>query len=68
MGRLEEIYASHKAEGFRVLGVNVDSLQAEGPDPSTTLSLVRRFLLDYNVPWPTLSTAPATPITPASTE
>ncbi|HEU5115986.1 MAG TPA: TlpA disulfide reductase family protein, partial [Isosphaeraceae bacterium] len=58
VGRLEEIYEAHKADGFRVLGINVDSLQAGGPDPSTTLSLVRRFLLDYNVPWPTLVNGP----------
>ncbi len=54
VGQLEQMYEAHKNDGFRVIGVNVDALQNGGPDTDTTRSLVRRFLLDYNVPWPTL--------------
>lgn len=54
VGRLEQLYLSRRGQGFRVLGVNVDSLQEGGPGIEATRALVRRFLVDYNVPWPTL--------------
>ena len=51
---LDEAYRAHHDRGFRVVGINLDSSQDSGTDPRAALPNVRRFLLDYNVPWPTL--------------
>jgi peroxiredoxin len=51
---LDQVYSEHKARGFRVLGINVDALQGEGPKLETVLPNIRRFLLDNNVRWPNL--------------
>ncbi len=54
--QLNELYSAHKAQGLRILGVNVDALQeGEGQDdPASVLGDVRRFLVDHNVRWPIL--------------
>ena len=39
--------------GTGVIGIDLDSA-GRGPKPETVLPNIRRFLLDYNVPWPTL--------------
>ena len=44
----------YQNRGFRVLGINVDTLQNEGPKLETVLPNIRRFLLDNNVRWPNL--------------
>ena len=36
------------------MGINVDTLQGDGPKLETVLPNVRRFLLDNNVRWPNL--------------
>jgi thiol-disulfide isomerase/thioredoxin len=51
---LAKAYATYRDRGFRIVGVNVDTLQEEAPDPGAARPNVRRFLLDYNIPWPTL--------------
>ena len=44
----------HRDRGFRVVGINVDTLQGDRPKLETVLPNVRRFLLDNNVRWPNL--------------
>ena len=36
------------------MGINLDLQQDGGQKLETVLPNIRRFLLDYNVPWPTL--------------
>jgi hypothetical protein len=36
------------------VGINLDAVSDGDRQPSTVLPNVRRFLLDYNVTWPTL--------------
>ena len=45
---------TYKARGFRVVGINLDAPPESGQDLKTALPHIRRFLLDYNVTWPTL--------------
>jgi len=51
---LREVYEKHRGKGFRVVGINVDTLQEGSPKSEIVAPLVRRFLLDRNVPWPNL--------------
>ena len=51
---LEEAYRAHRDRGFRVVGIDVDSAQDGNPDPGPVVANVRRFLVEFNVPWPTL--------------
>jgi thiol-disulfide isomerase/thioredoxin len=47
---LDDLY---KSKGLRVVGINLDSAQ-EGQEAKSVLPNIRRYLLDYNVTWPTL--------------
>jgi thiol-disulfide isomerase/thioredoxin len=51
---LQQVAESYRARGFQVVGINVDTLQDDSPKLDTVMPNVRRFLLDYNVRWPTL--------------
>jgi peroxiredoxin len=51
---LDQVYGLYQARGFRVLGINVDPLQQNGPKLETLMPNIRRFLLDNNVRWPNL--------------
>ena len=55
---LERTYAAHGGRGFRILGINLDTAQEGGQDPRAVLPNVRRFVLDYNVRWPSLLNGP----------
>ena len=48
------VYTTYRDRGFRVLGINVDTLQGERPKLESVLPNVRRFLVDNNVRWPNL--------------
>ena len=48
------VFAAYKDRGFRVVGVNVDTLQNDRPRVESVLPNVRRFLMDNNVRWPNL--------------
>jgi len=54
IGWLEEVEHTYHDKGLRVVGIDVDTMQNGGQKPEAVLPNVRRFLLDYNVPWPTL--------------
>ena len=41
-------------KGLKVVGINLDTQEDGGQKLETVLPNIRRFLLDYNVPWPTL--------------
>lgn len=51
---LQQVAEAYRANGFRIVGINVDSLQDGGQKLETVMPNIRRFLLDYNVRWPTL--------------
>jgi peroxiredoxin len=51
---LDQVYSTYRNRGFRVLGINLDTLQTDGPKLETVLPNIRRFLLDHNVRWPNL--------------
>ncbi len=53
-----QVRASHQDQGFRVVGVNLDTLQDGGLDVATVMPNVRRFLIDNNVSWPNLINGP----------
>jgi thiol-disulfide isomerase/thioredoxin len=51
---LEQARDAYHNRGLEVVGVNLDVQQDNGQKLETVLPNIRRFLLDYNVPWPTL--------------
>jgi thiol-disulfide isomerase/thioredoxin len=51
---LDQVYSAQKGRGFRVIGINVDTLQAGHPNLEAVLPNIRRFLLENNVRWPNL--------------
>jgi len=51
---LDEVYNTYQKRGLRVLGINVDTLQNDGPKLDTLMPNIRRFLVDHNVRWPNL--------------
>ena len=51
---LDEVYEANRARGFRVVGINLDTLRNGGSRPEAVLPNVRHFLLDHNVRWPNL--------------
>jgi thiol-disulfide isomerase/thioredoxin len=51
---LEQVDHAHHNQGLQVVGINLDTQEDGGQKLETVLPNIRRFLLDYNVPWPTL--------------
>jgi peroxiredoxin len=56
---LQETYDAAHAQGFEIVGVNLDPMQDEAANPETFLPVARRFALDYNLRWPNLLNGPA---------
>ena len=55
---LQEAYDADHDRGFEIVGVNLDPLQDDQPNPEAHLPNVRRFALDYNLRWPNLVNGP----------
>jgi thiol-disulfide isomerase/thioredoxin len=53
VSRLDTVYTAYRDRGFRIVGVNLDTLE-DGKSPDAVRPAVREFLLEYNVPWPNL--------------
>jgi glutathione peroxidase-family protein len=51
---LEETFRAYRDRGFRVVGIDVDSIQDGETDPKTIAANARRFLVEFNIPWTTL--------------
>jgi peroxiredoxin len=51
---LRDVERAYKSRGLQTVGINVDSLSAGDQKAGSVLPNVRRFLLDYDVTWPTL--------------
>jgi thiol-disulfide isomerase/thioredoxin len=51
---IEKVEAALRGKGLKVVGVNLDTSDGGGQKLETVLPNIRHFLLDYNVPWPTL--------------
>jgi peroxiredoxin len=49
-----QVAESYRPRGFRVVGINLDTLQDGGQRLETVIPGIRSFLLDHNVRWPTL--------------
>lgn len=48
------VYEDYREKGLRVVGINLDTLEEGGPAIEALLPNIKRFLLDYNIPWPNL--------------
>lgn len=57
--RLDAILRTYRDQGFRVLGVNVDALDENLESIASVLPNIRRFMLDYNITWPSVLDTPA---------
>jgi peroxiredoxin len=51
---LDQVYTSYQPKGFRILGINVDTLQKENFKLETLMPNIKKFLVDHNVRWPNL--------------
>lgn len=51
---LDQVYEANRDRGFRIVGINLDTLQNGGMRPESVTPGIRRFLLDHNVRWPNL--------------
>ena len=51
---LDQVYEAYRSRGFRIVGINLDTLQSGDPKLETVMPNIRRFLLDHNVRWPNL--------------
>jgi peroxiredoxin len=51
---LDQAYTGHYKQGFRIVGINLDTVQGDGTPVETVMPNVRRFLLDHNIRWPNL--------------
>jgi thiol-disulfide isomerase/thioredoxin len=51
---LDYIHRTYQAKGLRVVGINLDSAQDGGQQLKVVMPQIHRYLLDYNVTWPTL--------------
>ncbi len=49
---LEVVHRRYAGRGLKIVGVNLDAPPDAAPD--TAMPNVRRFLLDFNVPWPNI--------------
>jgi hypothetical protein len=50
----DQAYDACQNRGFRIVGINLDSQQNDGPKLDTVMPNIRRFVLDHNLPWPNL--------------
>lgn len=46
--------SAYRDKGLRVVGINLDAAADGGQKRESVLPNVRRFIMDYNVRWPTL--------------
>jgi thiol-disulfide isomerase/thioredoxin len=51
---IEQVEEAHQKRGLRVLTINLDAHESSGQKLETVMPNIRRFLLDYNITWPTL--------------
>ncbi len=54
MPYLDYINRGYRSKGLKVVGINLDSAQDGAQEMKVVLPQIRRYLLDYNVTWPTL--------------
>ena len=58
MPGLDRLHRLYGGKGLRIVGINLDAAQDGGQELKSVLPQVRRYLLDYNVTWPTLLNGP----------
>jgi peroxiredoxin len=54
VARLESVYSTFRERGFRIVGVNLDSLQDGGKISEGVRTAARHFVLEHNIHWPNL--------------
>ncbi len=52
--RLESAYSTYRERGFRIVGINLDSLQDGGKISDGVRTAARHFVLEHNLRWPNL--------------
>lgn len=52
--QFRELANEYRPRGLRVVGINLDTAMEEAPSMAALLPNIRRFVLDYNIPWPNL--------------
>jgi thiol-disulfide isomerase/thioredoxin len=52
---LQQVDEAFRGRGLQIVGIDLDTLSDGGQKPEAALANARRFLLDYNVTWPTLT-------------
>jgi thiol-disulfide isomerase/thioredoxin len=50
----DQVYTKYSPSGFRIVGINVDTLQKDAPKLETVMPNIRKFLIEHNVRWPNL--------------
>ena len=55
---LDYVNQTYRSKGLRVVGINLDSAQDGAQELKTILPNIRRYLLEFNVTWPTLLNGP----------
>jgi thiol-disulfide isomerase/thioredoxin len=51
---LEQAYNTYQNRGFRIVGINLDTVPVDSPKLDIVMPNIRRFILDHNVRWPNL--------------
>jgi thiol-disulfide isomerase/thioredoxin len=51
---LHQIDHAYREKGLQIVGINLDAMQQDKPDPAAVLADVRRFLVEHNAPFPNL--------------
>jgi hypothetical protein len=51
---LDYLYKTYQPKGLKVVGINLDSAQHGTKGMELAVPNIRRFLIDYNVMWPTV--------------
>jgi peroxiredoxin len=46
---LDQVFSNYKSKGFRIVGINVDTLQDDAGTPAQVAADARRFLVEHNV-------------------
>ena len=55
---MKQEYARYQSKGLKIIGVNLDAMAGGGRPMAEVLPDVRRYILEYSIPWPNIVNAP----------
>ena len=55
---MKQEYARYRSQGLKIIGVNLDAMAGGGRPMVEILPDVRRYILEYSIPWPNVVNAP----------